>query len=435
MKRLLCMILTAALLCGFTGCTDTVPPATNGDYTTSPSSTADTTAQSEATEAFAETVTTVQVDPYEACPRIWNANCEEYINLRPAPGSSEVLAKLLPGDSMELLGWNGRYAKVRFNGQEGYVLSNYILPADGSALTDLLTVVRPTATYSYERMVADIAQLADAYPDRCATESIGSSEEGRAIPVLRIGDPNAKHHILVQGAIHGREHMTAWLVMALADFWLANDITGYADVCCHLIPMSNPDGVVISQSGELGKVQKEIYSHDRQMGNTSEGVADYAALWKANALGTDLNRNFPAGWEYLRGVNAPSSQRYPGDTPFSAAETAALRDYTLRYTFDSTISYHAYGSIIYYEYGNRQPVNEQSYSLAKAVQAVTGYPPEGSSSVEGGGYKDWVMDALGIPSLTIEIGCQPTPLEERELQSIFFRNLLVLPTVAQWLTK
>ena len=55
-----------------------------------------------------------------------------------------------------------------------------------------------------------------------------------------------------------------------------------------------------------------------------------------------------------------------------------------------------------------------------------------SSTVSGAGYKDWVMDALEIPSITIEIGVGDSPLEMREIYSIFVRNLQVFPTVAKW---
>jgi len=79
-------------------------------------------------------------------------------------------------------------------------------------------------------------------------------------------------------------------------------------------------------------------------------------------------------------------------------------------------------------------VNDQSKSLAQAVYAVSGYilVPSGGQ-LDGAGYKDWAMDALGIPSITVEIGSQETVLAERELHSLFARNYLVLPQVARWL--
>lgn len=122
----------------------------------------------------------------------------------------------------------------------------------------------------------------------------------------------------------------------MADYWLDHGILNYGDICFHIIPMTNPDGVAISQTGELTESQQEIYQSDRQHYSASSDQAEYTARWKANGEGVDLNRNFPAGWEEIDGRSRPSSHLYEGDAPFSAAETAALRDYTLRYDFDVT---------------------------------------------------------------------------------------------------
>ena len=203
-------------------------------------------------------------------------------------------------------------------------------------------------------------------------------------------------------------------------------------MCYHIIPMVNPDGVTISQTGTLSAQQQAIYQHDKEKGYTTLDEAEYAAAWKANGVGTDLNRNFPTGWESVTARDAASSEKYRGSSAFSATETQVLRDYTLRYAFDVTISYHTSGSVIYYEYGSNETVNQESQSLAEAVKKVTGYSLEGSRNVEGAGYKDWAIDSLKIPSLTIEIGCEGTPLAQRELYSIFVRNRSVLPEVARW---
>ena len=197
--------------------------------------------------------------------------------------------------------------------------------------------------------------------------------------------------------------------------------------------MVNPDGVAISQFAQLDMDQMDIYLRDSALGYTSDSTWYYAQKWKANALGTDLNRNFPADWESLTEIDQPSAAGYRGDYPFSAPETAALRYYTLRWSFDVTVSYHSSGSLIYWQYGNKQPVNEQSLSLAKALESVSGYTPTRNYDNSRAGYKDWVMDSLGIPSVTIEIGCGDSPLNERELYSIFYRNYRVLPAIAGWL--
>ena len=315
------------------------------------------------------------------------------------------------------------------------MLSSYIRPEAEDYLSACLDIVSPTAEYTHAELLTDLEVFVQKYPQDLTLDSIGISELGREIPVLRIGREDAPHHVLIQGAIHGREHMTAWLLAAMADYWMEHGYGNYPDVCFHLIPMANPDGVTISQTGKLNDYQLSLYSADVHSGYTEDAQGRYAALWKANGLGVDLNRNFPAGWELAEERTVPSAMLYRGNMPFSAEETAALRDYTLGWEFDATVSYHASGCVIYWEYGDRQPVNAQSHDLAKHLQTVTGYIPQGSDGVDGAGYKDWVMDELGIPSVTVEIGCGAAPLEERELYATFARNAGVFEAVAKWVTE
>jgi g-D-glutamyl-meso-diaminopimelate peptidase len=156
-------------------------------------------------------------------------------------------------------------------------------------------------------------------------------------------------------------------------------------------------------------------------------------MWKANGLGVDLNRNFDAAWKSTSGRVNPSSERYKGTQPLSAAESAALAAYTIALMPDVTISWHSTGSVIYYEYGKKKAVNAASKSLGQAVEAVSGYPLIGFSGLDAAGYKDWCMDTLEIPSLTMELGCGACPLPEREIYSIFARNIRVMPAISQWI--
>jgi g-D-glutamyl-meso-diaminopimelate peptidase len=171
-------------------------------------------------------------------------------------------------------------------------------------------------------------------------------------------------------------------------------------------------------------------------GYVNLGQAAYARQWKANALGVDLNRNFPTGWENSLEHPLPSISRYRGEHPLCAAESKALADYTQSRQFDATFSFHSHGSVLYYAYGNKQPVNDLSYSLALAMQAQTGYTPIGSGDgTSGAGYKDWAMDALGIPSLPVEIGSTQTPLETRDIYNTFARFEGLLPAISTWLAR
>jgi len=361
----------------------------------------------------------------------WVADCEEYIGLRSRPGGDTILARILPDEEMTLLSWTGQYAQVAYNGQTGYVLGSYIRPGDDLAMTSLRIPI--TDVYTYEQMCYDISLLAAAYSETLSVDSIGTSELGREIPVLRIGDPDAQHHVLIQGAIHAREHMTAWLLMALTDYWLLHRLSAYGDVCYHIIPMVNPDGVTVAQSGLQTELQMQIYQRDLANGYAVGFAQLYTSSWKANGKGVDLNRNFPSGWEPVSDRSSPSAMLYKGPTPFSAAETRALRDYTLAYPFGTTVSYHSNGSLIYYQYGDRQPANDLSEAFALPLSAITGYPLIGSYGIAGAGYKDWAIQELGIPSVTMEVGCQSSPLALREAYNIFYRNLLIFPAIGQWM--
>lgn len=368
-----------------------------------------------------------------AMGQFWYANCNEYINLRAKPESgSDVLTTIPAGEVVRLIAWDTRYALVEYEGQQGYALASYLKPVDQAYLEYALDTVVPTDTYTYEQMLADLESIAGAYPELVTLGSIGTSELGRDLPVVILGDVNAEHQVLIHGSIHAREHACTWLLMALVDYWTGNGIGDYGDVCFHIIPMVNPDGVTIVQTGELPQELQSVYDRDVAQGYTSLSLTEYAAQWKANGKGVDLNRNFDAGWELFADRGSASSERYKGEAPFSASEAKALRDYTLKYDFDVTVSYHAMGSMIYYEYGSRTDVNAASLDLSRTIGNVNGYPSLGSDGLDAAGYKDWAIDSLGIPSLTIEIGSESAPLKLRELDAVFARNLQVLPLIAQW---
>ena len=364
-------------------------------------------------------------------PQQWTGYGDKTVYLYRGPNvGSTTLAQIKEGETFDFVAWNFKFAQVSYKGKTGYVRANYVQTADPDSIDKLLNSVEVTDLYTYEAMWEDLNWFALRYPRTVQVEVIGQSEMGLDIPVLRIGNPDATNHVLFQAAMHGREHMTVWLSMALADYWLDHNVEAY-DVCYHIIPMSNPDGVQISQTATLTEEQKKIYRRDYGVGNTTSKITRYAQEWKANALGVDLNQNFDANWEKAARRGAPSSMRYRGESVFCAKEAQALRDYTLSYDFDVTISYHSEGSILYYNYGDKQPVNDLSEDLANQVKGFTGYDLKETNSC--GGYKDWAMDALEIPSLTIETGCADSPLPIEETYNIFFRNQQILPELAWWI--
>lgn len=193
---------------------------------------------------------------------------------------------------------------------------------------------------------------------------IGKSFYGNNIYAVHVGDIGGRQYISTY-AIHGREWITAKLAIKHAK--LGTSFGGW------IVPLLNPDGAFIAQC-----CNKD---------------------WKANGLGVDLNCNFDAGWG--KGVNntfIAGSSNYVGSHPFCQRESSAIAAFTKRVNPCVTFSFHTKGGEIYWEYqGGGDKVG------ARIIAKASGYKIKEISGSHGG-YKDWCIQKLGIPSYTIECG-------------------------------
>lgn len=245
--------------------------------------------------------------------------------------------------------------------------------------------------------------------------SIGKSLCGRELFCIERGQGAP---VLVHGAIHAREHLTADVVMDLTARTVPKGIKIY------FVPMVNPDGVSVVFDGILGvsdKYRKLI-----------KATTPDTKLFKANARCVDLNVNFDADWGTgLSNVYKPSFENYIGKEPFSEPETQALRDLTLQIAPRVTISYHLMGGEIYWSYGRIRRYKSQAERFATA----TGYPlktAEGSA----GGYKDWYLSNFDGIGLTVEVGRDLYhPYPDSELTEIIERNQKMLDVTATVMTE
>ena len=197
----------------------------------------------------------------------------------------------------------------------------------------------------------------------------------------------------------------------------------------HIVPMVNPDGIALSQQGLSGVRTQEAWNSVLKIALEDEEKAEgqYLREWKSNMNGVDLNRNFDALWEeYSDRVGRPSSMRYKGGSPGCEPESAALIRLTEAQEFDRTISYHAQGSEIYWYFGQDGEVYEATKAFGERIAAATGYRlAEKSSKLDPAGYKDWAISKLGIPSLTIEVGRDTTPVPAQQFPRIWQENRCV----------
>lgn len=295
--------------------------------------------------------------------------------------------------------------------------------------------------YSYDQMQQDLAALQERYPGQMVVDSLGTTADGRDITEVILGDVNAEHHILVQAAMHAREYMNTVLAMnQIEDYLSGLENRSYADqtwkeifenVCLHIIPMVNPDGVAISQDGVDGILDdnlksrlEECYQTDLANGKGSSDITQYFRTWKANAEGVDLNRNFDAGWDTYIGASGPSTECYKGTAPASEPESQAVLSVAQNYDLDCCIAYHSYGNLIYWNYGSQGTVLDADQELAQCVSGVTGYEMHSTvqDSTDAAGCSDYFVLNLGIPAVTIENGGSECPMPIEEYQPMYQRN-------------
>ena len=241
------------------------------------------------------------------------------------------------------------------------------------------------------------------------TGVVGESELKERIPYVFVGKKNG-NYMIVQGAMHAREHLTALLVVCLAKHLVKNPHLPL-DGGIYFVPMTNPDGVRLCQEGVGFIRDKERKSNLLTINKSSD-----FSLWKANADGVDVNVNFDARWgEGVQNGFFKSSQNYVGKAPFSAAESRVLAEFTERIKPIVTLSYHLKGEQIYWEFGQKGHRRFRDKRYADAIAKYTGYQlVSGEGSV--GGYKDWCVEKLKIPAYTIEVGSDsydhPFPYEQ-----------------------
>lgn len=296
--------------------------------------------------------------------------------------------------------------------------------------------------YTYENFLQDAQVIAQTYPELVTLSEICTTADGRSVIDLVVGDKDGQNQILVFGAMHAREYITAQIVMRqLCD--AIDSLNGYGSdyrgipsaellrqVTVHFVPMSNPDGVTISQLGP--SVIKNETLREKII-SMSDG--DFVQ-WKANASGVDLNRNFDAGWNEFRGSPGPSAERYKGAFPGSEPESAALINLTKNFHIKRAISYHTCGALIYWYYKQSGAVLDESQKFAEDISRETGYPLDGDyTSVDAAGYKDWAVYKLGVPSITIETGAEVggiiNPVPQNRFGAIWERNKNVVYATAQ----
>lgn len=271
--------------------------------------------------------------------------------------------------------------------------------------------------YTYSQMKKDMQELEQKYSNYCEMTKIGTSVQGRAIYDFAIGNPDAEESLLVVSTLHAREYICSAVLMKELEYYLENyngTIGGVKPantlnkIQIHYIVMANPDGVTISQT-----------KHSR---------------WKSNGRGVDLNRNFPAK-HFIPG-GKKGEQGYSGLKALSEPESYAVatltRQLMKQQNLQGVANYHAMGRIIYGDC-TKGSLKKDTYKMYDIAKKITGYskaPDSGSGRSWGGQYREYVMDLLNKPSITIEIGSSVAPCPHWQYEIEFQKNRYVVVRIA-----
>lgn len=298
----------------------------------------------------------------------------------------------------------------------------------------------PVNVHYTSKLVTIITEgLKKRYPF-ITTKDIGNSVMGKNITSFEIG--TGTQEVFYNGAHHANEWITTTLLMKFTENYLKAYINNgtiqgrnirqlYEKTKLCIVPLVNPDGIDLV-NGALGS--QDPYYNDAIKIAKAYPMVRFPDGWKANVAGTDLNLNYPAGWETARkikfeqGYVSPAPRDYVGTAPLSAPESRAVFDYTKQQNFKLILAYHTQGQVIYWKYRDIEPAG--GYEIGRALAQASGYSLDDVPDESGNaGYKDWFILNYERPGYTIEAGLGVNPLPLSQFGTIYNDNVGIL-TVA-----
>lgn len=268
--------------------------------------------------------------------------------------------------------------------------------------------------HNYDEMVQKIDQAAQNYPNLVKKFSIGKSYEGREIWAVKISrnahTEENEPGVLFVGLHHAREHLTVEMNLYIIDLLTKNygsdpritNIVNSREI--FIVPNLNPDG------GEYD-IRNGRYAYWRKNRQPNNFLS----------TGTDLNRNYGYKWGCCGGSSSnPSSETYRGSAPFSAPETARLRDFINsrvkngKQQIKTAITFHTYSELILWPYGYTytdvpadmtRDDHNVFVTMGRAMAQTNNYTPQQSSDlyITDGDMTDWAYGEHKIFAFTFEM--------------------------------
>lgn len=255
----------------------------------------------------------------------------------------------------------------------------------------------------------------EKYCKKSKVEIIGHSVLNKNIYAVLKQNVSCGKWALITGGIHAREHLSTDLIcLLIKDFEKQTHRFNVA-----FVPLINPDGAELCTNG--------IKNLDHLLAKkliTINGNDNFS-LYKANANGVDLNNNWEANWDKrFSNKTSPSSSGFYGNQPMSEPEVVALKQFTKTINPFLTINFHLKGEEIYFDFFQSEKEYARDQKIAKIFANATGYKIVNTQNSSSGGYKDWCVQKLKIPSLTIELGNDKFhhPFPKSQLKQIYKKN-------------
>lgn len=220
----------------------------------------------------------------------------------------------------------------------------------------------------------------------------GKSYFGQELIAFHKGSYKSKQ-LLITGGIHAREYVSSQVVLNLLKEY------NY-DIGCYFLPMLNPDGVRLSMDGIFWIKNKEYREFLLKLNNNKYDFS----LWKANAIGVDLNVNFNAEWAKSKFIkNYPNGGGYIGERS-NSYENKYLIDFLENKQFFASLSYHSKGEVVYYGFEKLSKKSlKNAKNTAKNIAKLANFKTIQSKG-SAGGLSDYLSYCCNIPSFTIELG-------------------------------
>lgn len=240
-----------------------------------------------------------------------------------------------------------------------------------------------------EQVRQALTEVNTNYPAITKLFEVGRTHQNRPILALEVsvnpGDPN-KPVVLFNGMHHAREVMTPEVILHIAkvlteqygqDSKVTNWLNNFRII---LVPQVNPDGNALVAGGNLFW-RKNTYQLNGQI------------------VGVDLNRNYPAYWNYCDGSSGnPSDEVYRGPSAGSEPETQAMMRLVERFKPIADISYHSFSELILYPNGCagiNNPSKDLFQSIGKSMNAKLRNDNNQTNAYQVGTIADVIYEADG----------------------------------------